>query len=382
MYHRFREGEFTKKGHLSMNLYMYLNGRVKKVTLYLLVFLLVTASIVHVHASSAAGKEETYLPLVYRSSKQPVLLGTYSQGYIGSQSVMDAEYHALDAWAGERLSLAGVFTNIMADPVVNLKWPVEFAWANGYTPFVNLTVLYDSGITAKMIANGYADTNLHALARIFASLANNSNYMVYFAPLQEMNGNWVPYGLDPVNFKLAYRRIQQIFADEGVPSASARWVFAPNGWSAPGTPGFENYYPGDAYVDVVGFSSYNFGYCPVNDQPAWQTPVTVYHEYIDRMIAMAPSKPIFIAQTATSSYTKSGKSVAAKNQWLTDAYNYVAANPAVRAIIYYNRWISDCDWSFYQQGGEQYTGYRQGVANPVYGYVDPITMKNMIFAWP
>ena len=331
--------------------------------------------------ANVAANRKTYLPLIM-TLKQPVLLGTYSQEWPGSQAVMDAEYHALDAWAGKRLSITGTFIDMFSDPSINIQLQLETMWDNGYTPFVNLTVVYNSGITAGQIANGYADTALHAVANTYASIVQNTQRMAFIAPLQEMNGSWVPYGLDPYNFKLAYRRIQQIFTDEGVPSDSVRWVFAPNGWSAAGDPILEDYYPGDAYVDVVAFSAYNFGYCSVNTHPAWQTPETAYHEYVDRLVALAPSKPIFIAQTATTAYTKNGRSVAAKNQWLTDAYNFVVAHPAVRAVIYYNRWDAECDWSFYQQGGEQYTGYRQGVANPVFGYVDPATLKNMIFTWP
>jgi beta-mannanase len=255
-------------------------------------------------------------------------------------------------------------------------------WDNGYTPFVNLTVQYNSGITAKQIANGQADNVLRNIARTYATMVQHNHRMAFFAPLQEMNSDWVPYGMDPANFKLAYRRIQQIFADEGVPSESIQWVFAPNGWTAPEKPPFEDYYPGDAYVDIVGFSAYNFGYCSNNSHPAWETPETIFHQYIERFAVLAPSKPIFISQTGTTAYTNQGKSVTAKNQWLTEAYNYLATHPSVRAVIYFNRWDSDCDWSFYQLGGEQYAGYPQGVANSAYGYVSPFALKDMIFSWP
>jgi hypothetical protein len=329
-----------------------------------------------------SGDEKTYLPLTQASNEQPVLLGTYSQEWIGSQRVIYDEYQTLDSWAGERMSIAGLFVDMFSDPIDNIEMPLETIWDNGYTPFVNLTVQYNSGITAKQIANGYADATLRDIARSYAAMVLYNHRMAFFAPLQEMNGDWVPYGMDPPNFILAYRRIQQIFAEESVPSESIQWVFAPNGWNAPVSPPFEEYYPGDAFVDILGFSSYNFGYCSASSRPAWQMPDVVFDEFIHRMIAMAPSKPIFIVQTGTTAYTKQGKSITAKNQWLADAYNYLAAHPSVRAVLYYNRWDSDCDWSFYQLGGEQYTGYQQGVANPAYGYVSPFALKNMIFAWP
>jgi beta-mannanase len=328
------------------------------------------------------GDKEYYFPFTIATNHQPVLLGTYSQEWIGSQRVMDYEYHALDTWAGKRLSIAGMFLDMFSSPVDNVEMPIEAAWDNGYTPFVNLTVQSNSGITAAKIANGYADAALHDIARTYATMAQYNHQMAFFAPLQEMNGDWVPYSKDPENFKLAYRRIQQIFAEEGVPSNSIKWVFAPSGWSAPESPAFEDYYPGDAYVDVIGFSAYNFGYCPVSQYPKWESPKAIYYKYIERITVLAPGKPIFIAQTGTSAYTSHGKDVAMKNQWLSDAYDYLAAHPSVRAVLYYNRYDDECDFSFYQLGGEQYTGYQQGVANPVYDYISPYALRGMIFAWP
>jgi beta-mannanase len=328
------------------------------------------------------GRVKTYIPLIIASNNQPVLLGSYTQEWPGTQKVMDLESHAVEAWSGKRLSLAGTFIDIYSDPVNNIEMQLETLWDNGYTPFINLDVLYNSGITSKMIADGYSDTVLHIVARTYATMVQYNHEMAFFAPLQEMNGDWVSYGSDPANFILAYRRIQQIFSEEGVPPESIRWVFAPNGWNAPVNPPFEDYYPGDAYVDILAFSGYNFGYCAYSSHPAWETPDIVYDQFIHRLEALSPAKPIFIAQTATTSITKQGKNVAVKNQWLADTYNYLAAHPVVRAVIYYNRWNAECDWSFYQFGGEAYTGYQQGVANPVFGYISPIGLQNIIFSWP
>jgi beta-mannanase len=328
------------------------------------------------------GNEKTFLPLIRASNQQPVLLGSYTQEWPGAQKVVDAEYHAVDSWAGKHLSIAGTFVDILSDPVINIEMQLEMMWDNGYTPFVNLDVLSNSGITAKKIANGQVDTALRNVARSYAAMVQYNHQMAFFAPLQEMNGDWVSYGADPANFKLAYYRIQQIFADEGVPPGSVKWVFAPSGWSSAGDPPFEDYYPGDAYTDILGFSSYNSGYCVSDFNQGWLTPEETYHSFIHRMTLLAPTKPIFIAQTATTALTKQGKSVSAKNQWLVDAYNYLATYPSVRAVIYYNRWNSDCNWAFYQQGVDQYIGYPQGVANSAFGYISPFALKGMNFAWP
>ena len=81
-------------------------------------------------------------------------------------------------------------------------------------------------------------------------------------------------------------------------------------------PMFEEYYPGDTFVDVVAISAYNSGYCGGG---VWQEPETVFNNpnssnghYLDRLRTLAPSKPIFIAQTASSSYKTSGVQNAAE----------------------------------------------------------------------
>jgi mannan endo-1,4-beta-mannosidase len=210
--------------------------------------------------------------------------------------------------------------------------------------------------------------------------------VAFLAPLQEMDGYWTSYGLDPTNFKRAYKHIQDIFAAEGVPEDSVYWVFAATGYESNKYPPFEDYYPGDAYVDVVGFSSYNFGYCPIssNNDPTWRTPKQLMNKHITRMNDMAPSKPVFIAQLGSSSYISQGvMDDEVKSQWLTDAYNYLADQSSVRGVIYFNfDKENECDWAFYKTWDDnqrKLEGYREGIANPAYGYVWPFEIRYNIF---
>ena len=179
-------------------------------------------------------------------------------------------------------------------------------------PFVNLQIW----ATAYDIASGKKDVEIRNWARAYKNFADGPDgqgRIAFIAPIQEMNscqsgGCWTMWGGDPENYKIAFRRIRQIFDQEAVPSSSVRWVFAPNGWSHykydhP----FEDYYPGENWVDIVAISAYNFGGCIPN---AWRSPQEVYNNpnyrhqsegaYLDRMRVMAPGKPIFIAQTGTA----------------------------------------------------------------------------------
>ncbi|MDU2066022.1 MAG: glycosyl hydrolase, partial [Sporomusaceae bacterium] len=80
----------------------------------------------------------------------------------------------------------------------------------------------------------------------------------------EMNGRWCPYSSfffskDPELFKLVWRHIHDIFTKNGV--NNVLWVWNPNDESFPKANwnNYLNYYPGDAYVDVVGLTGYNTG---------------------------------------------------------------------------------------------------------------------------
>jgi hypothetical protein len=306
-----------------------------------------------------------------KSSQAPILLGAYAPGYLGTQSIIDQYLNGLSDWSGKRLSIAGIFLELEdPNPTYNVPTQLKATQRNGYTSFINLT----SKRTAAEIANGAIDPALKRLAVAYAAWAKAGNDRVaYLAPLPEMNGDWETYKEDPKNFKLAYQRIQKFFTDAGVPRQSVRWVFAPNGWSKSPQHQFENYYPGDQTVDVVAFSAYNWGYCANSSWKEWSSPQTVYGPYLKRLRALAPTKPIFIAQTASTSATSTGSSAAKKDEWFRQSYAYLAQSPGLRGVIYFNL-QKECDWPIYSPNGPKTQGnqgYKDAVSNPAFGYLAP-----------
>jgi hypothetical protein len=134
------------------------------------------------------------------------------------------------------------------------------------------------------------------------------------------------------------------------------------------------YVDGDDVVDFVGFSSYNFGYCPatVEVSAIWESYHEIFEPYINRMQAMAPSKPVIIAETATTAYygrDLSDNSV--KDEWLIDTYNHLASNPAVFGIYYFSFGEFDgytCDFEI-NPDGAYVNGYKKALENPTYQYL-------------
>jgi|GEM_PF-1260846 len=317
----------------------------------------------------------------YSSKKLPLMLGMYadtSTDWLGSQQLIDSQFRAIDTWTGKKTSIVGTFINIeVGHPEYNIPVQLDRIWENGYTPFVNLSA-YTS---AYDIASGRQDTNLRNWAQAYKTYARGGGRVAFIAPLNEMDGDWVPYGVDPSNFKLAYRHIRDIFDQEGVPQNSVYWTFAPTGYDHPEYYPFEDYYPGNDFVDVVGFSSYNIGYCPLarNQWPKWKSPQELLGEYIDRMRQLAPGKPLFITQFGASSDVAEGTANNdVKSQWIKDTYTYLANYTDVQGILYFNYDISwQCDWAFYKTWGTNQRvleGYRQGALHSDFSYVAPLEL--------
>lgn len=318
------------------------------------------------------------------ASAQPILLGVFPQGELTNPDAMD-ELRALDDWSkavgGARTSIAGTFIDLeVGYPEFNVFEQLERAWVAGYTPMVKI----GTSRTTAEVAAGRVDGALYAWARVLANWTTNRTRTVFIAPFPEMNGRGNAYSLDPPSFRAAFKRIQSVFASSGVPDRAVRWVFAPNGWSDPADPPFEDYYPDGADVDVVGFSQYNWGYCPGTQWDSWDDPTSasdsLFRQYLPRIRALAPSKPVFLLQTASTAQSpkRAAMDPARKNEWLRALYAW-AADEGVRGIMYFNS-HKECDWEVFKVGGVRFEGYRQAVRDPRYAYLPPDALASTALA--
>jgi len=307
-----------------------------KRTSYLLLFIILL--LVSVSTTGAAAADS------------PVLFGVYPGGNLQTAAVID-KMVSMDAWLASNgasmIAIAGDFISITLNPGWNVEHELAGAWDNGYIPFVNLmpsspweaTYGYyrPECDTSQEIANGDCNESIATWANYYKQWAGD-NKMAYIAPLPEANGDWTSYSTTGPIFVNAFRRIQDIFAEQGVPDSAVKWVFAPNGWhdSNYNWRRFENYYPGDAYVDVVAFSSYNYGGCP-EKWAGWSTYQEIFEPYLLRMTAMAPSKPIFISQTGTVGVPVNPEDPTQnKDDWVRDVFRDLADYPNLKAILYFN----------------------------------------------
>ena len=157
----------------------------------------------------------------------------------------------------------------------------------------------------------------------------------------EPNSNW--YGWSgavsrPEVYVAAFRRVRQIFQAQG--NSTARFVFSVNSEDVPAKPWnrFENYYPGDAYADVIGIDAFNWG-PGLQHWRKWKTPGVMLSPVYERTVKAFPSKPVFVTETASCS---AGGDKAA---WIKDLTGAVQKRfPAVKAVLWFD-FNKECDWT-------------------------------------
>ncbi len=229
----------------------------------------------------------------------------------------------------------------------------------GSIPYIRLMlrsnaeeIVPDPVYTLQNILDGQFDADLHgwcAAAREFGTplLAEYGT---------EVNGDWFPwngrwngggesqgYG-DPTEpdgperFRDAYRHIIQICRDEG--ATNITWVFHVNAedWPQTSWNAFENYYPGDDWIDWVGVSIYA-ALTPMDDY--WNAFGDEMDDAYARLEAMAPDKPVIVAEFGAPKNNPLGDQAAWARQALSDilAFRW----PRVIAFSWWNEWWPNDD---------------------------------------
>lgn len=155
----------------------------------------------------------------------------------------------------------------------------------------------------------------------------------------EMNGSWYPWGNikdnKPEDYKKMWIHIHDIFKANGADNVI--WLWAPNNTDAYGnSDSILSYYPGDEYVDWVGYSGFNWGASSFISR--WVT--------FDQITAAAYAelkkldKPIMV--TETSSASKGGN----KTEWFKETLTKtIPAYPEIKAVVFFHDDDKNADFS-------------------------------------
>lgn len=164
------------------------------------------------------------------------------------------------------------------------------------------------------------------------------NKTVYLRFAHEQNGTWYPWstarGTDPATYVAAWKHVHDIFRAAG--ATNVKWVWSPN-VSFEGSTPMSQTYPGSDFVDVVGLDGYNWGTSAPDTK--WTPPAELFGPSLNEVRAIAPAKPIVIAEVGS---TDQGGS---KPDWIRDLIAFLDAQPDVTAFVWFDH-DKEADWRF------------------------------------
>lgn len=310
------------------------------------------------------------LPARMASASSSTLLGVY----YGNQGWAMSDVANMEAWQGKKNAVLTLFTNWcnQTKTLSNLfGQQLPNIWSNNNVPLItwqpylcstsatpnNIDVQIRQGQDDAYIKTWASDLKswLAGPDRVYGTADDRR---AYIRLAHEMNGNWYPWapgsgGATPADYIAMWQHTVGIFTALGLDASHVQWIWAPNATDVGGDTA-ESEYPGDAYVNWVAVDGYNWG--TSQSWSSWQTPAQVFDPMIGRLQVLA-TKPLAITETASSTSTSSGTSVAAKLQWITDFFTYVQTKN-VKLVSWFNT-DKETDWAVF--GGADGDGtYRVG----------------------
>lgn len=149
----------------------------------------------------------------------------------------------------------------------------------------------------------------------------------------------------PERYIAAYRRVHDLVAPI---APNVVWVWNPNGRNWPLASvapwnDYNNYYPGDAYVDWVGVDAYNWGQLSGNGYSwTWATFDYLFRDALTDLATRYPTKPQMIPEMAS---VEDEQDPNRKANWIRDAYQAAFKYPLLRVVAWENEIFWDAAWS-------------------------------------
>ncbi|WP_397428260.1 glycosyl hydrolase [Pseudarthrobacter sp. BRE9] len=247
-----------------------------------------------------------------------------------------AELDEVATVAGESPSIVMIYKDFLQSPPIT---EMDAVRSRGATPLITWEPwAWGGGVdqpaySLDRVAAGDFDATITQWGQSMA--AWGKPVMLRFA--HEMNGNWYPWaegvnGNQAGDYIAAWRHVHDVVAAAG--AGNVQWVWSPN---VPyvGSTDLAGLFPGTGYADIVALDGYNWG--TSQTWSSWVSPVDLLGPGISQLRALAPGKPVLIAETASS---ETGGSKAA---WNTDLVSFLAAQPDVMGFVWFHL-QKETDW--------------------------------------
>lgn len=282
------------------------------------------------------------------------IIGAYLESSNSSDPLLD--YEKFNQYYGKRHAFFSYYLKI--DNLFNNSSVDNFDfWINNKLPKDALPLVFlepHIGLESFLQLDSYTDLKSKLTRILQICLGYNKEVLLSFG--HEMNGQWYVWGQDPDNYKQAFGDFCNL--KNSINASNVKMCWIPNQcWGYPnfGTNGsrrpddtedmaYEQYYPGDEYVDWVGLNyycrnsadvvkpmqfAYGIGYNASNDK------VNFYKSY-----ALNKSKKMLIGET---SFFEDGHNQEQLNYykkvWLTQIYDADFLNskfPLLKLIVWFD----------------------------------------------
>lgn len=215
-------------------------------------------------------------------------------GLSTSSSPVNGAFHVAESLLGVAFPIAGVFYSFDTTWTTHAPELADFSGVTGR----KLHVCWQpsrvgSAVLLTDIAAGVYDAHID---QMLAGMAAYTNGEVICRWGHEMNGNFNVWSAawtganagctDPSQYIAAWR---YVVTKGRAQAPNVKWFFCANGGDVGAFP-MESYYPGDSYVDIIGFDAYN-------TYSSWGTPFQTWQSPYDRVAAMHPTAPVWIGET-------------------------------------------------------------------------------------
>ena len=239
---------------------------------------------------------------------------------------------------------------------------LDAIWSRGAVPMIAWEPFSYSGkrFPLREIQRGKFDRYIRESAR--AAREWGHPILVRFA--HEMNGDWYPWGRgvegnNSYRFRAVWQRIVRLFREQG--ATNVQWVWTPNVNTGGELP-FRDLYPGDRWVDWVGFDGFNWA--QAGEWNSFTGIVDNTYEEINRI----SDRPMIVGETGSSDGGGD------KAEWVTSALTReIPKMPRIRAVVWFDARFEGAA----ESGGgldprvdsspDALQAFRAGISSPLYG---------------
>jgi Glycosyl hydrolase family 26 len=248
--------------------------------------------------------------------------GVY-QGAFVSDDISEEGVKNFEAMAGEKLDIGLKFLAF----TTGLNFPTREAnvmSSRGGAIFIKMEPWSfngkeDQSYSLKDIVSGKYDQ----LLKRFADGAAKFGKPIFVSFGHEMNGDWYPWAGDPDGYKKAYQYVHDKIESYGADNIT--WVWNPNIDNGM----FNDYYPGDKYVDWVAADGYN-----TEDRGSqWRSFKELFDSSLDELQQF--NKPIMVGEFGCDENNNTDKTVR-KPQFLSGSLEAIASEKRIKAFVYFD----------------------------------------------